>query len=93
MTDSTVSLSLRERVGVRVRPLTILYRGPLSSCNYGCEYCPFAKRHETNEEHAHDGAMLKRFSTAMADAGDVLSQAQRQAFVKQWTERYAKRGG
>lgn len=35
----------------------------------------------------------KRFSTAMADAGDVLSQAQRQAFVKQWTERRTKRGG
>ncbi len=44
-----------------MKPLTILYRGPLSSCNYGCEYCPFAKRHETNEQHAHDGAMLKRF--------------------------------
>ena len=24
--------------------LSILYRGPLSSCNYGCGYCPFAKR-------------------------------------------------
>jgi MoaA/NifB/PqqE/SkfB family radical SAM enzyme len=44
-----------------VKPLTVLYRGPLSSCNYGCEYCPFAKRHETNEEHAHDGAQLGRF--------------------------------
>ena len=25
----------------------ILYRGPLSSCNYGCEYCPFAKHAES----------------------------------------------
>ncbi|MCC6333705.1 MAG: radical SAM protein [Myxococcales bacterium] len=41
--------------------LTVLYRGPLSSCNYGCEYCPFAKRHETAEEHAADGAALSRF--------------------------------
>ena len=24
--------------------LSILYRGPLSSCNYACDYCPFAKR-------------------------------------------------
>ena len=24
--------------------LSILYRGPLSSCNYACGYCPFAKR-------------------------------------------------
>ena len=41
--------------------LMVLYRGPLSSCNYGCAYCPFAKRHETNEQHAHDGAQLSRF--------------------------------
>ena len=27
--------------------LSILYRGPLSSCNYACGYCPFAKRTET----------------------------------------------
>ncbi|MEN8446791.1 MAG: radical SAM protein, partial [Cyanobacteria bacterium J06555_13] len=27
--------------------LSILYRGPLLSCNYGCEYCPFAKRQQT----------------------------------------------
>ena len=44
-----------------MKPLTILYRGPLSSCNYGCEYCPFAKRHETAEEHAVDAAALSRF--------------------------------
>ncbi len=41
--------------------LSILYRGSLSSCNYGCEYCPFAKHHETREEHAHDAAQLLRF--------------------------------
>lgn len=41
--------------------LSILYRGPLSSCNYGCAYCPFAKHHETDEEHAVDAAALERF--------------------------------
>jgi MoaA/NifB/PqqE/SkfB family radical SAM enzyme len=41
--------------------LSILYRGPLSSCNYGCEYCPFAKHAETDEEHAADGRALERF--------------------------------
>lgn len=41
--------------------LSILYRGALSSCNYACEYCPFAKRHESDEEHAHDAAQLERF--------------------------------
>lgn len=41
--------------------LTILYRGPLSSCNYGCTYCPFAKHHETDEEHAVDARALEKF--------------------------------
>ena len=41
--------------------LSILYRGPLSSCNYGCEYCPFAKRHETAPELALDRQALERF--------------------------------
>lgn len=41
--------------------LSILYRGPLSSCNYGCEYCPFAKRKESAAEHAADEAALERF--------------------------------
>lgn len=40
---------------------SILYRGPLSSCNYGCEYCPFAKRRETREELAADARALGRF--------------------------------
>lgn len=39
----------------------ILYRGPLSSCNYGCPYCPFAKHSETRAEHALDAAALTRF--------------------------------
>src|SRR5687767_14764598 len=41
--------------------LSLLYRGPLSSCNYGCEYCPFAKHHETREELAADECALARF--------------------------------
>jgi hypothetical protein len=41
--------------------LSILYRGPLSSCNYGCGYCPFAKHTETDAEHAADAAALERF--------------------------------
>lgn len=41
--------------------LTILYRGPLSSCNYDCHYCPFAKRHETVAELAEDRRALERF--------------------------------
>ena len=41
--------------------LSILYRGPLSSCNYGCEYCPFAKHSETAAEHKEDERALNRF--------------------------------
>lgn len=41
--------------------LRILYRGSLSSCNYGCTYCPFAKHHETAAEHRADAAALTRF--------------------------------
>ena len=41
---------------------SILYRGPLSSCNYACEYCPFAKTHNTREELQDDEARLKRFA-------------------------------
>ncbi len=41
--------------------LTILYRGPLSSCNYACGYCPFAKHRETDAEHETDRRALERF--------------------------------
>lgn len=41
--------------------LSILYRGPLSSCNYACWYCPFAKHAETADELAHDRQALERF--------------------------------
>lgn len=41
--------------------LSILYRGPLSSCNYACSYCPFAKRRETRAQLAEDRCALTRF--------------------------------
>lgn len=41
--------------------LSILYRGPLSSCNYGCTYCPFAKTKNTRAELADDTEKLQRF--------------------------------
>jgi MoaA/NifB/PqqE/SkfB family radical SAM enzyme len=47
--------------------LSILYRGSLSSCNYGCEYCPFAKRTNTAIELAHDKAELDRFVNWVSD--------------------------
>jgi MoaA/NifB/PqqE/SkfB family radical SAM enzyme len=47
--------------------LSILYRGSLSSCNYGCEYCPFAKRTNTAPELARDKAELDRFVNWVSD--------------------------
>jgi MoaA/NifB/PqqE/SkfB family radical SAM enzyme len=47
--------------------LSILYRGSLSSCNYGCEYCPFAKRTNTSIELANDKAELDRFVNWVID--------------------------
>lgn len=41
--------------------LTLLYRGPLSSCNYACAYCPFAKRRENRRQLEHDRTCLERF--------------------------------
>jgi len=41
--------------------LSILYRGPLLSCNYGCDYCPFAKRTNTRAELLEDERALVRF--------------------------------
>jgi MoaA/NifB/PqqE/SkfB family radical SAM enzyme len=41
--------------------LTILYRGPLASCNYACGYCPFAKRRETEAQLEADRRALERF--------------------------------
>ncbi len=46
--------------------LSILYRGPLSSCNYGCPYCPFAKHDETHAELETDRAALRRFADWIA---------------------------
>jgi len=42
-------------------PLTVLYRGPLASCNYGCGYCPFAGHRATAAELEEDRRALRRF--------------------------------
>lgn len=47
--------------------LTILYRGSLVSCNYGCEYCPFAKRQQPAAELAVDRQSLERFANWVAE--------------------------
>ncbi|MFE6775559.1 STM4011 family radical SAM protein [Streptomyces sp. NPDC057702] len=42
--------------------MTLLYRGPLASCDYDCPYCPFAKRRDSREQLRADRAALERFT-------------------------------
>ena len=48
----------REATG---RHLSLLYRGRLSSCNYDCGYCPFAKTRDSRATLQRDAADLARF--------------------------------
>lgn len=41
--------------------LSILYRGRLSSCNYDCHYCPFAKSYDSRAALRRDAQDLARF--------------------------------
>ncbi|MFD8588600.1 STM4011 family radical SAM protein [Streptomyces sp. NPDC059637] len=54
--------------------LTLLYRGPLASCDYDCPYCPFAKRRDSREQLRADREALERFAGWAEDStGDRLS--------------------
>ena len=68
--------------------LTILYRGPLSSCNYRCGYCPFAKRRETARELAADRQALERFvdwvHTRSGDRISILFTPWGEAMTRPW---------
>jgi MoaA/NifB/PqqE/SkfB family radical SAM enzyme len=68
--------------------LSILYRGPLSSCNYACGYCPFAKHTETSAELAHDRECLQRFTRFVRqrerDALGVFFTPWGEALVRRW---------
>jgi len=53
--------------------LTVLYRGPLASCDYDCPYCPFAKRRDSTAQLRADRAALERFARWATDSEDDLS--------------------
>ena len=53
--------------------LKILYRGPLSSCNYGCAYCPFAKHKESARELDRDRSELADFLAWVEHSSRPLS--------------------
>lgn len=51
---------------------SILYRGPLSSCNYECVYCPFAKTRNTRAELQDDERRLARFAAWVANRPEEI---------------------
>ena len=69
----------------------VLYRGPLSSCNYGCAYCPFAKRDETHDQLAGDREALDRFLAWIAAQTHcqfgVLFTPWGEALIRRWYQR------
>src|SRR5260221_12310006 len=71
--------------------LTILYRGPLASCDYDCGYCPFAKRRDSPEQLRADRAALERFADWIArqegDRISVLFTPWGEALTRSWYRR------
>ncbi|MFO0695451.1 MAG: STM4011 family radical SAM protein [Polyangiales bacterium] len=67
--------------------LSILYRGPLASCNYACGYCPFAKRRDDREALARDYEALERFvawvERSRTDALSVLFTPWGEALIRE----------
>ena len=68
--------------------LSILYRGTLSSCNYDCPYCPFAKHWESPEQLRSDRGGLARFCDWVAsrtnDQIAVFFTPWGEALVRHW---------
>lgn len=66
----------------------VLYRGPLSSCNYACGYCPFAKRAETHAELEGDRLALNAFLSWITEQRHrhfgVLFTPWGEALVRRW---------
>jgi MoaA/NifB/PqqE/SkfB family radical SAM enzyme len=68
--------------------LAVLYRGSLSSCNYACGYCPFAKRNEKPAQLARDRDGLAKFVQWLSDQARhrwrVLFTPWGEALVRRW---------
>lgn len=68
--------------------LAVLYRGPLSSCNYDCGYCPFAKHVSSPEELEADREGLARFVAWVRSRDDLelhlLFTPWGEALVRPW---------
>lgn len=70
-----------------MRSLSILYRGPLSSCNYACSYCPFAKRRENRRQLQVDKLALQRF----VEWASLQLHLKLQIFFTPWGEALVRR--
>jgi MoaA/NifB/PqqE/SkfB family radical SAM enzyme len=68
--------------------LDVLYRGPLSSCNYECWYCPFAKRYESARTLEADRDALVRFvswaEAVVTPTLGVLVTPWGEALIRSW---------
>ncbi|WP_411122056.1 STM4011 family radical SAM protein [Streptomyces sp. x-19] len=71
--------------------LTLLYRGPLASCDYDCPYCPFAKRRDSREQLRADRVALNRFvawaTRQTDDRLSVLFTPWGEGLVRSWYRR------
>lgn len=67
--------------------LTLLYRGSLSSCNYACDYCPFAKQGDDRAALAADQQALQRFVTWLT----TTNQHRFTVFFTPWGEALIRR--
>ena len=50
-----------------------MYRGTLSSCNYACAYCPFAKKQDSRAVLARDAREVARFTAWVAQQTRAIS--------------------
>ncbi len=68
--------------------LSVLYRGPLSSCNYACNYCPFSKRKESATQLLRDRLSLAQFTNWLAQQSQhtwhLLFTPWGEALVRRW---------
>jgi MoaA/NifB/PqqE/SkfB family radical SAM enzyme len=69
--------------------IDITYRGPLASCDYACDYCPFAKRHDdAKARHADESALNRFVDWVEAHQGEfefrILITPWGEALVRKW---------
>lgn len=86
-------IAISENCGppTRDQELKILYRGPLSSCNYDCVYCPFAKQVDSREELEVDRVSLIRFCDWVESQADNPWPNQISVLFTPWGEGLTRR--